>query len=67
MTGNLLAWLAALDVVAAVVFALIVRAISRRSRHPLPPRSTTALAAFLALPAVLFYGAVWLYWRLIGG
>jgi hypothetical protein len=52
---NVLAWLAVLDTATAIVFAILLHNIARRSRHPLPLRSIVFLAIFLALPAPLLY------------
>jgi len=64
---EILAWCVAADLAAAVVIAGLVYFSSRRSRNPVPIRSTVALVVFLVLPAVLLYLLVWAFIRCAGG
>jgi hypothetical protein len=58
---DVLAWCVAADAAAAALISGLVYVASRQSRHPVPVRSTIALAIFLILPAVLLYFLVWVF------
>jgi hypothetical protein len=63
---EILAWCVAADLAGAIMIAGLVFFSSRRSRNPVPIRSTVALIVFLILPAVLLFLLVWAFIRCAG-